>query len=199
MKSSRKWLALWAVWLLTLSCAAPQSLSSAVERETAPGNESTDTLEATRPPPRPPPTRAPQRPGRGGRKRGTAESRGRGQVFNAEPTPEQREAARRNRQNAADEHLLRERYWKWKAEAERLYPGKLGLYEEHHFWPIYLGGPPNGKTFRVPAPYHQLITNAFRSKWPYGSTTPSAADAQRIMREVYSELPIPQLIGIPDP
>ncbi len=199
MKSSRKWLALWTVWLLTLSCAAPQALSSAEEWETAPGNASTDTLEATRPPPRPPPTGAPQRPGRGGRKRGTAEPRSRGQVFNAEPTPEQREAARRNRQNAADEHLLRERYWKRKAEAERLYPGKLGLYEEHHFWPIYLGGPPNGKTFRVPAPYHQLITNAFRSKWPYGSSTPNAADAQRMMREVYSEFPIPQLIGIPDP
>jgi len=197
MKSSRKWLALWAVWLLTLSCAAPRALSSAGETE--PASTGTATLEVTRPPPRPPPTRGPQQPGRGGRNRGTAEPRGRGRVFNAEPTPEQREAARRSRQNAAAEHLLRERYWKWKAEAERLYPGKVGLYEEHHFWPQYLGGPPNGKTFRVPAPYHQLITNAFREQHPYGRPTPSVEEAQRIMLKVYSKYPIPQLIGIQDP
>jgi len=197
MKSSRKWLALWAVWLLTLSCAGPRALSSAEKPE--PASTDTDTLEVTRPPPRPPPTRGPQQPGRGGRNRGTAEPRGRGRVFNAEPTPEQREAARRSRQNAAAEHLLRERYWKWKAEAERLYPGKVGLYEEHHFWPQYLGGPPNGKTFRVPAPYHQLITNAFREQHPYGRPTPSVEEAQGIMLKVYSKYPIPQLIGIQDP
>jgi hypothetical protein len=120
-------------------------------------------------------------------------------VFNAEPTPEQREAARRKRQNAADEQLLRERYWKWKAEAERLYPGKVGQYEEHHVWPRYLGGPPDGQTFRLPAPYHQLITNAFRRRWPYGQEKPSEAQAKNIMLLVYSEYPIPQLIGIPNP
>jgi hypothetical protein len=120
-------------------------------------------------------------------------------MFNAEPTPEQREAARRKRQNAADEQLLQERYWKWKTEAERLYPGKVGLYEQHHFWPRYLGGPPDGQTFRLPAPYHQLITNAFRRRWSYGNEKPSEAQAKDIMLKVYSEYPIPQLIGIPDP
>jgi hypothetical protein len=127
------------------------------------------------------------------------ESRSRGRVFNAEPTPREREAARLSRQSAADEQLLRERYWKWKLEAERLYPGKVGLYEEHHFWPRYLGGPPNGKAFRLPASYHQLITNAFREQHPYGRPTPSEQEAQKIMLKVYSQFPVPQLIGIQEP
>ena len=112
MKSSRKWLALWAMWLLTLSCVAPRALTSVGETE--PASTGTDTLEVTRPPPS-------------------------------------------------------------------------------------LGGPPNGKTFRVPAPYHQLITNAFREQHPYGRPTPSVEEAQRLMLKVYSKYPIPQLIGIQDP
>jgi hypothetical protein len=102
-------------------------------------------------------------------------------------------------ENAAVEHSLRDRYWRLKAEAERLYPDKVGQYQEHHFWPRYLGGPPTGRTFKVPAPYHQLITNAFRRKHPYGQAKPSEARAKELMLEVYSDHPIPQLIGIPDP
>jgi hypothetical protein len=197
MKSSSRWLVLWAVWLLVCACGAPRALSPAGVGDSA--SESADTLEASRPPPRPPPTRTAQQPGRGGRNRGRAAPQGRGQVFNAEPTREQREAARRRRRSAADEQLLRERYWKWKAEAERLYPGKVGLYQEHHFWPIFLGGLRNGKTFRLPAPYHQLITNAFREEHPYGRPPPGVEEARRIMLKVYSKYPIPQLIGIQDP
>ncbi|WNG52085.1 hypothetical protein F0U60_54250 [Archangium minus] len=120
-------------------------------------------------------------------------------MFNTEPTPEQREAARRRTENAALEQTLRAQYWRLKAEAERLYPDKVGRYEEHHFWPRYLGGRKNGPTYKLPAPYHQLITNAFREKHPYGRESPNEARVKEIMMEVYSEFPIPQLIGIPDP
>ena len=197
MKALRGWLVPCAVVLLMLACSAPQRLSSALERELETTFEETEALEMTRPPPRPP-TRE---PGRGGRNRnqGQQEARRRGSVFNAEPTREQRETARRRRENAAAEQVLRERYWKLKAEAEQRYPDKVGLYQEHHFWPRYLGGPATGKTFRVPAPYHQLITNAFREKHPYGLPRPSEARAKQIMLEVYLEYPIPQLIGIVAP
>lgn len=84
-------------------------------------------------------------------------------------------------------------------EAERLYPEKVGQYQDHHFWPLYLGGPRDGKTYRIPSPYHQLITNAFRSRNPYGQEPLSREAAMKIMTEVYSEYPIPQLIGIPNP
>ena len=121
MRHSRTWLALLALWLLTLACAAPEALSSA---------------------------------GVGGA-----------------------EASR----------------------AESVYPGKVGRFEEHHFWPRYLGGPANGRTFKLPAPYHQLITNAFRQRWEYGRSPPDPQVAQQIMMKVYADHPIPQLIGIPDP
>ncbi|HYO59325.1 hypothetical protein [Archangium sp.] len=199
MKRSRTWLAWLAVGLLALSCAAPEALSSAGAWETDVSSDDGEALEScppgsTRPPPRPPP-----RPGRGGRKRNREPFEPRERVFNAEPTPEQREAARRRTENAAIEQTLRDRYWRLKVEAERMYPDKVGLYEEHHFWPKYLGGPPDGPKYRVPAPYHQLITNAFRERHAYGQKPPSEARAKEIMMEVYSELPIPQLIGIPDP
>jgi hypothetical protein len=167
MKALRGWLVPCAVALLMLACSAPARLSSALERELETTFEETEALEMTRPPPRPP-TRE---PGRGGRNRnqGQQEARRRGPVFNAEPTREQRETARRRRENAAAEQVLRERYWKLKAEAERRYPDK------------------------------QLITNAFREKHPYGLPRPTEARAKQIMLEVYLEYPIPQLIGIVAP
>jgi hypothetical protein len=146
--------------------------------------------------PGPPVRAAPGRGGRGGRAR---QPRSTEPVFNAEPTAQQREAARRRTENAALEQTLRERYWRLKAEAEQRYPDKRGRYEEHHFFPVYLGGKADGVTYRVPAAYHQLITNAFREKRPYGLGKPPAQEAQNIMLKVYSEFPIPQLIGIPNP
>jgi hypothetical protein len=200
MKRSRTWLAWLAVWLLTLSCAAPEALSVREAREAeVPEEDEPEELESRPPGPTRPPPRAAPRPGRGGRSRNRNPSEPRERVFNAEPTPEQREAARLRRENAALEQALRERYGRLKAEAERLYPNKVGQYEEHHFWPSYLGGPADGPKYRVPAPYHQLITNAFRQRWNYGRGSPDKEEAHRIMMKVYSEYPIPQLIGIPDP
>ncbi len=181
-----------AVMVLAFSCAAPEALSGreaakSEEREWCPPGP-------TRPPPRPP-----ARPGRGGRSRSRSGGDARERVFNAEPTPEQREALRQRRENAAVEQTLRERYWRLKEEAERLYPEKVGQYEEHHVWPRYLGGPADGQRYRVPAPYHQLITNAFRREWGYGRPKPDEQRARDSMLRVYSEYPIPQLIGIENP
>ena len=198
MKRSRTWLAWLAVWLLTLSCAAPEALSSRQAREAEVLEDEAEELESRPPGPTRPPPRAP-RPGRGGRSRNRNPSEPRERVFNAEPTPEQREAARRRSENAANEQTLRERYWRMKAEAERLYPNKVGQYEEHHLWPRYMGGPADGARYRVPAPYHQLITNAFRQRWNYGQGIPKEEVAKEIMLKVYSEYPIPQLIGIENP
>jgi hypothetical protein len=154
----------------------------------------------TRPPPRVPGPGVRAAPGRSVRGRGR-QPRSAEPVFNAEPTAEQREAARRRTEIAALEQVQRDRYWKLKAEAEQRYPDKRGKYEEHHFFPVYLGGKENGPTYRLPAAYHQFLTNAFRQRWPYGGgrRKPEPEEAQRIMLKVYSELPIPQLIGIPAP
>ncbi|WP_309887889.1 hypothetical protein [Archangium sp.] len=139
MKHSRTGVALLAVWLLTLACAAPETLSSGAGREAREAWTESDVLERRPPgPSRGPPPREPSRPGRGGKRRNRNP---RESVFNAEPTPEQREAARRRSENAALETTLRAQYWRLKAEAERLYPDKVGRFEEHHFWPRYLGGP----------------------------------------------------------
>lgn len=199
MNRSRTWLAWLAVWLLALSCAAPEALSARGAHEPEASDEGTEVLESGPPGPTRPPPRPPSRPGRGGRSRNRNPTEPRERVFNAEPTPEQREATRLRRENAAVEQTLRERYWRLKAEAERLYPSKVGQYEEHHVWPRYMGGPEDGPRYRVPAPYHQLITNAFRRQWNYGKGTPREEVAKEIMMKVYSEYPIPQLIGIPDP
>ncbi len=194
----RSGLAQWAlltVWFL--ACSAPQVVSPSDSRASAP--EAVDTLEMTRPPPRmegPPVRAAPGRSVRGGRGR---QPRTSAPVFNAEPTAEQRETARRRAESEALEHTLRNRYFSLKAEAEQRYPDKRGKYEEHHFFPVYLGGKADGLKYRLPAAYHQLITNAFRRKHAYGQEPPREARAREIMLEVYSAYPIPQLIGIPEP
>lgn len=200
MKRSRTWLAWLAVALLALSCAAPQNLSSVGPWEEA-GDEcdSVEALESRPPGPTRPPPRGPSRPGRGGRSRNRNPFEPREPVFNAEPTPAQRLEARWRAENAAIEQTLRERYVRAKAEAEAKYPGKVGLYQWHHFWPRYLGGPADGPMFRLPAGYHQLITNAFREQYAYGRPRPNAEDAQAIMMKVYAQYPIPQLIGIQEP
>jgi hypothetical protein len=56
-----------------------------------------------------------------------------------------------------------------------------------------------GVTVPATSGYHQLITNAFRKRWPYGSAAAHPEELQRIMLEVDTAYPIPQLIGIPNP
>ncbi len=189
----------WSAVVLVLASCGPARLTPSLSGDSGnPHSNQPEVLAQTRPPPatRGPPPRTPGRGmGRGGRGR---EQRA-GQVFNAEPTPAQRQAARRQAENAALVRTLQDRYRTLLREAERLYPEKVGRHEEHHFWPLYLGGPKNGTTFRIPATYHQLLTNAFRALHPYGSPRPSEQRAQEIMLKVYSQFPIPQQIGIPNP
>ena len=77
--------------------------------------------------------------------------------------------------------------------AKAKYPRKASRTDEcHHNCPKYLGGDPNGPTTRIPAAYHQEITNAFRRAWDYGSgKVPSAAQLDEILRYVYSRFPLP--------
>jgi RHS repeat-associated protein len=75
-------------------------------------------------------------------------------------------------------------------KANQRYPKKAGRPDEnHHIVPQYLGGDPNGLAVSLPAAYHQLITNAFRNLWPYGSPKPSPKQLQRLMDQVYKQFP----------
>jgi hypothetical protein len=75
--------------------------------------------------------------------------------------------------------------------AERLYPKLANKWNYHHVIPMYLGGPANGPLVRIPAAYHQLITNAFRNRWPYGTGRfPDPGTLIRILKEVYNSYPI---------
>ena len=74
--------------------------------------------------------------------------------------------------------------------ADAQYPKKAARPDEwHHVQPIYLGGK-SGPKVQLPAAYHQLVTNLFRAKAPYGGGVPSGSEIQRIMDEVYEQLPV---------
>jgi len=137
--------------------------------------------------------RRPHRPG--GRGGGLA-GRPQAPLLNPRPTREQLEARRRLNEELRAVHLARERYFQALREAQARYPKHHG-YQDHHFIPIFLGGSPNGVTYRLPSSYHQAITQEFRRLWTYGQgRTPEPPELQRILLEVYSKYPIPQLIGI---
>ncbi|WP_309892381.1 hypothetical protein [Archangium sp.] len=62
---------------------------------------------------------------------------------------------------------------------------------------MYLGGARTGKTYRIPTAYHKLLTRAFRKEWGYDKKgLPNPQQRLEIMLTVYSQYPIPQLIGI---
>ncbi|WP_143195470.1 hypothetical protein [Archangium sp. Cb G35] len=89
----------------------------------------------------------------------------------------------------------RKLYFQRLAEAQALYPNSQG-YQDHHLVPVYLGGPKSGVTYRIPTAYHKLLTREFRKEWSYDRGEPSAQRLQEILLKVYSQHPIPQLIGI---
>ncbi len=80
-------------------------------------------------------------------------------------------------------------------QAQAAYPNSPG-YENHHLIPMYLGGPKNGQTYRLPTAYHKAITQAFRREWQYGQPRPDPQQLTDILVRVYAQYPIPQLIGI---
>jgi hypothetical protein len=117
-------------------------------------------------------------------------------LLNPRPTREQREVMRRRAEDVVAVQLARTRYFEALQEAKARYPNHQG-YQEHHFIPIYLGGPRNGVRYRLPSAYHQAITQEFRSKRAYGQRDRLSDELrQQILLEVYSKYPIPQLIGI---
>jgi RHS repeat-associated protein len=79
-------------------------------------------------------------------------------------------------------------------EAQVLYPRLANMAAQwHHIIPKYLGGAANGLMVRIPAAYHQLITNAFRAEYAYGQALPTAERLMQIVINVYSRYPIPLL------
>ena len=61
----------------------------------------------------------------------------------------------------------------------------------HHIWPRYMRGSADFPQVRLPASYHQLITNAFRAEVAYGTGRGlTAARIQQVMRSVYRQYPI---------
>jgi hypothetical protein len=137
-----------------------------------------------------------RRPSRPGNRGGGMSGRPQAPLLNPRPTREQLEARRRQNAELRAVHLARERYFQAMQEAQARYPQHHG-YQEHHFIPIFLGGPRDGVTYRLPSAYHQAITQEFRRLWKYGQgRTPETPELQRILLEVYSRYPIPQLIGI---
>ncbi len=74
--------------------------------------------------------------------------------------------------------------------ADALYPRLRGIWHWHHVVPKYMGGDPNGLLVRIPASYHQLITNEFRRLWPYGQRPPGEAQLKWIVQQVYKRFPI---------
>jgi hypothetical protein len=78
------------------------------------------------------------------------------------------------------------------ADAEALFPKLAGKFHDHHIIPQYLGGAKDGLTVRMPAAYHQLITNEFRRLAPYGQSVRPAGEALiNILRDVYIKYPLP--------
>jgi len=74
-------------------------------------------------------------------------------------------------------------------DAEKTYPKLAGKFQNHHIFPQFLSGPKNGELSNIPAAYHQLITNEFRTLTSnYQDLTRSVED---LMRAVYSKFPLP--------
>jgi hypothetical protein len=80
------------------------------------------------------------------------------------------------------------------AEAEKLFPKLANKpWQNHHIIPKYLGGAKDGATARIPAAYHQRITNEFRRLGPSGQKIQrTAEEVGRILQQVYSKYPLPR-------
>jgi len=136
--------------------------------------------------------RRPPRRGRSGGPPGTRQP----PLLNPRPTPQQRLEAQRRAADLAALQASRDLYHQGLATAKALYPNSRG-YQEHHVIPVYLGGASSGRTFRIPTAYHKLLTRAFRKEWGYErKRPPNPQERLEIMLKVYSQFPIPQLIGI---
>ena len=75
------------------------------------------------------------------------------------------------------EHYLKQLRLRASQPMRKLYP-KLGKKADqlHHVFPKYLGGAKDGELAKIPAAYHQLITNEFRALAPYGQKIQRTAE-----------------------
>ncbi len=116
--------------------------------------------------------------------------------LNSRLTPQQRMENQRRAADLAAIQAARKLYQQRLADAQAAFPNSAG-YQDHHLIPVYLGGPQSGATYRIPTAYHKMITRAFRKEWGYDRLdNPRPEELQRILLTVYSQFPIPQLIGI---
>jgi RHS repeat-associated protein len=77
-------------------------------------------------------------------------------------------------------------------EAKGLYPKLCNKFQMHHPIPRYLGGNDDQALIKLEGPYHQLITNAFRTAWPYGQWAPKdPTTVVNIVNQVYAQYPLP--------
>jgi RHS repeat-associated protein len=77
-------------------------------------------------------------------------------------------------------------------EAKGLYPKLCNKFQMHHPIPRYLGGNDDQALIKLEGPYHQLITNAFRTAWPYGQGAPKdPTTVVNIVNQVYAQYPLP--------
>ena len=90
------------------------------------------------------------------------------------------------------------RFERLAAEAEELYPKLAAKGEQlHHLIPKYLARSAKmeeegEELAKIPAAYHQLITNEFRRLAPYGqSLTRTVEQVMDIAKQVYSKFPLP--------
>jgi RHS repeat-associated protein len=81
----------------------------------------------------------------------------------------------------------------WLQKAKDLYPKLCNKKPQlHHPIPQYLGGSADQDLVALEAPYHQLITNAFRQLAPYGQPVPDSQSVVNIVNQVYSQYPLPK-------
>nr|BDT30848.1 hypothetical protein MFMH1_05170 [Myxococcus sp. MH1] len=111
------------------------------------------------------------------------------------PTPQQSQLQAHRLANLQVVQQARQLYAQRLKEAQARYPNSAG-FQEHHLVPLYLGGAKSGATYRLPTAYHKAITQAFRERWAYGQERPAPDKLQLLLVQVYSQHPIPQLIGL---
>jgi hypothetical protein len=98
--------------------------------------------------------------------------------------------------NLATAGKLTKRAKKLLNTADKLYPKKVGRFENHHEIPKYISGTKKGTTVRIPSAYHQLITNEFRTLRAYGTgPVKSPVELRQILDQVYTKYPIPTTPG----
>lgn len=83
------------------------------------------------------------------------------------------------------------------AEANAMYARLAAMGDHwHHILAKYLGGPGNGLQSRLPAAYHQFITNAQRVYYGFGQGTRLSPDEwMRMLVEVHTRYPLPLIPG----